>query len=179
MIFFNYRRALVEMYEEWRTKHNVDDCAFNVISFLICQELINEEKAIELMKIRAGMDPAITNSPYFERNAYDEEHYEVNPAYKEIIKLHNMLAEQAIPHVIRRNFDGWHVCYPVFGDGRVISVIEHQGSYGRHNDLLEIMGLLTPEEETYDSVAGHLTADDVFERIKKHWEESNKCTSGN
>ena len=174
MVFFNHRRALVEMYEQWREKNNVQDCAFNVISFLIGHDLINEEKAIELMKKRRfAMDPAITSSPYFKRNAYDEEHYEVNPAYKEIIKLHNMLSEQAIPHVIRRNFDGWHVCYPTFGEGRVISVIEHQGSYGRHNDLLEIMGLLTPEEESYDSVAGYLTADNVFERIKKHWEESN------
>lgn len=32
------------------------------------------------------------------------------------------------------------------------------------------MGLLTPEEAEQDSVCGWLTADNVFERIKKHWE---------
>lgn len=30
------------------------------------------------------------------------------------------------------------------------------------------MGLLTPDEEEYDSVLGYLTAEDVFERIRKH-----------
>lgn len=30
------------------------------------------------------------------------------------------------------------------------------------------MGLLTPDEEEYDSVLGYLTAEDVFERIRRH-----------
>lgn len=55
----------------------------------------------------------------------------------------------------------------------VCSVICGYGSYGYEEGLLEIMGLLTPEEEQLDSVAGYLTADDVFNRIKKHWEETN------
>ena len=59
---------------------------------------------------------------------------------------------------------------------RVISVVEGIGSYGREADKLEIMGLLTPEEAERDSVAGWLTADDVFRRIKEHYEnELDKC----
>ena len=52
---------------------------------------------------------------------------------------------------------------------RIISVVEGIGSYGREADKLEIMGLLTPEEAERDSVAGWLTADDVFRRIQKHY----------
>ena len=53
-------------------------------------------------------------------------------------------------------------------------VICHKYSYGGEEGLLEIMGLLTEEELQYDdSVAGYLTADDVFSRIKKDYEEEN------
>lgn len=55
----------------------------------------------------------------------------------------------------------------------VCSAIWGYGSYGYEEGLIEIMGLLTPEEEEYDSVKGYLTADNVFNRIKKHWEETN------
>lgn len=47
-----------------------------------------------------------------------------------------------------------------------VSIIEGYGSYGGHQDLLEIMGLLTEEESQYDSVVGYLTAQDVFDRIQ-------------
>jgi hypothetical protein len=50
-----------------------------------------------------------------------------------------------------------------------MDAIEHYGSYGNSCDELEIMGLLTPEEVEYDSVVGYLTAEDVFERIRKHY----------
>lgn len=56
-----------------------------------------------------------------------------------------------------------------------MDAIEHYGSYGKDEDKLEIMGLLTPDEEEHDSVLGYLTAEDVFERIRKHhngeWDE--------
>lgn len=174
MEIYRCQKILVKMYEEWRKANNVKDTPCNVLAFLLNKKLINIEKATVLADRYVSVLRPIEYSPYYERNEYYEDHYAVNPAYEEIIKLHSMLADSLIPHVIRRSFDGWQVCYPFFGDGRVISVIEHQGSYGRHNDLLEIMGLLTPEEETHDSVAGHLTADDVFGRIKKHWEENKE-----
>ena len=106
----------------------------------------------------------------------------------EIHKLHDMLTEAGIEHEFRdRTPDfnherfkklginwGWQVIvyYP---DGeRMISAIEGYGTYGyggwlddSNDDLIEIMGLLTPEEQEYDSVVGYLTAEDVFQRIKE------------
>ena len=40
--------------------------------------------------------------------------------------------------------------------------------------MLEIMGLLTDDEKKFDSVAGWLTANNVFDRINKHWKEKQK-----
>jgi len=60
-------------------------------------------------------------------------------------------------------------------EGNVVcSVIEHEFSYGREKDLLEIQGLMTKQEmrEEQDTVLGYLTADNVFGRIKNHWTSS-------
>lgn len=94
-----------------------------------------------------------------------------NPDYKEILKLDAMLTEANIPHVLERMFDGWRICYPEdYDSGNIVmDAIQHHGSYGNSHDRIEIMGLLTPEEEECDSVAGWLTADDVFGRIQKHY----------
>lgn len=87
-----------------------------------------------------------------------------------------MLVEAEIEHkFVERNehlrdsgFDFGYQIIVYRPDGeRLISVIEGFGTYGEANDLLEIMGLLTPEELEYNVVAGWLTADDVFERIVK------------
>ena len=70
------------------------------------------------------------------------------------------------------------VCYP---DGQpMVSAIEGYGSYGfggwdhgtlgtdeKDGDLIEIMGLLTPEERVCSKVKGYLTAEEVFRRIKE------------
>lgn len=53
-----------------------------------------------------------------------------------------------------------------------MDAIEMESSYGNRQDRIEIMGLLTPEEACEDDVAGYLTAENVFERIKKHYEEN-------
>jgi hypothetical protein len=84
--------------------------------------------------------------------------------YNEIIRLHEMLNKADIPHDFEESFDGYHICYNQ-GKQTVCSVIEHGYSYGSSSDRLEIMGLLTPAESVNDSVAGWLTADDVFNRI--------------
>jgi hypothetical protein len=84
--------------------------------------------------------------------------------YNEIIRLHEMLNRADIPHDFEEFFDGYHICYNQHGE-TVCSVIEHNYSYGSSSDRLEIMGLLTPAEAINDSVAGWLTADDVFNRI--------------
>ncbi len=58
----------------------------------------------------------------------------------------------------------------------LIQLLSGVSAYGGEVDKLEIMGLLTPEEAERDSVAGWLTADDVFRRIKEHYEnELDKC----
>lgn len=99
--------------------------------------------------------------------------------YTEIFRLKKMLENAHIPFEwLEHGGDkqGYQICYPEKGEKRVCSVIEHQYSYGSERDLLEIMGLLTPEEEKDwggDTVLGYLTADDVFSRISAHWEKAN------
>lgn len=111
---------------------------------------------------------------------------EFNGKYEEIFKLHKMLEKAEIQHeffdcstkgfITERVF--YHLLYPSVEDydrvmdinsdysNEVCSVIEGDTTFGNEKDLLEIRGLLTPEEERHDSVCGYLTAENVFERIK-------------
>lgn len=97
--------------------------------------------------------------------------------YNEILKLKTMLEEAGIVFDFypRKDLhDEWgcyQICYPA-DEGRVCSVIEGALTYGGVCDRLEIMGLLTKEERKDGTVKGWLTAEDVFARIKKHWEEN-------
>ena len=101
---------------------------------------------------------------------YDEKgKYRLDESYTEILKLDKMLTDANIPHTLDRVFDGWQICYPN-NDGRVADAIQHFGSYGNTENLLEIMGLVKPEE-TSNSVLGHLTAEDVFNRISEHYKD--------
>ena len=90
--------------------------------------------------------------------------------YKEIFKLMEMLDAEKSPHEVEKNLDGWQVWYPKKYPDCVCDAIEHCGSYGAEDDLLEIMGLLTEDERAYDSVKGYMTAEEVFERIKTHFD---------
>ena len=89
--------------------------------------------------------------------------------YTQIFKLKDMLDKEGIKYeskevdyiagtsyhiIIRRN------------NHMLCSIIQGPYSYGNEYDLLEIMGLLTKEEEATDDVAGGLTAEEVFKRIK-------------
>lgn len=120
----------------------------------------------------------ICKSPYYQElpHACLSVYPKANEKYQEILRLQKMLEENNIPHAFGRWMDGWMVCYPVARPSEecVIDAIEMSGSYGRERDLIEIMGLLTPEEEECDAVAGYLTAENVLERIKKHWEENKE-----
>lgn len=95
---------------------------------------------------------------------------ELNVHYQEICKLEAMLTEAGIPHSIERCFDGWRLVYPQEREKPVCSVIEHRASIGSRNDKLEIMGLLNKVEKKVDMVMGHLTADNVYDRIRRDWE---------
>lgn len=93
--------------------------------------------------------------------------------YNEILRLKDILEKAKIPFEFSELYGGYHIVYSANSDNRICSVIEHDFSYGREKDLLEIKGLLTElEEETLeDTVLGYLTAEDVFQRIKNHWEK--------
>ena len=65
--------------------------------------------------------------------------------------------------------------YKVFNnEKRIISIVQGYATYGEEDDLLEIMGLLTEEEEKIDSVTGYLTAEDVFNRIVKYFKNKSE-----
>lgn len=94
--------------------------------------------------------------------------------YNEILRLKEMLTQHKIPFDFSEFQGGYHICYPN-KDNVICSVIEHDGSYGREKDKLEIQGLLTEQEleETEDTVLGYLTAEDVFERISRNFTQSD------
>lgn len=101
--------------------------------------------------------------------------------YKEIFRLKEMLEKSHIPFEFIDRICGQRKGYQIryLYDGECIcSVIEHFGSYGNEDDLLEIMGLLTDKEKEIDSVKGWLTAENVFERIKKHYCGSKMVKDG-
>lgn len=91
--------------------------------------------------------------------------------YNEILKLKEKLFQHGIPFEFSKLFNGYYIYYPS-KDNVICSVIEHDGSYRREEDKLKIQGLLTEQEleETDDAVLGHLTAEDAFTRINKHFE---------
>lgn len=91
---------------------------------------------------------------------------EINEKYTEILKLRQMLCKAGIPHSLSRMYDGWQIIY-FCGREQVADVVQHRFSYGAEKDMLELQGLLKPQEKEYDDVAGYLSANEVFKRIKK------------
>ena len=105
-------------------------------------------------------------------------YHAINNKYKrEPIRLASMCLAHNIPFEIAEYWNGFIVAYPSLEE-RVSDAVCHDGSYGRHIGLLEMMGLLTKEELEYDSVLGHLTAEQVFERWHKHWLENHAEEEG-
>lgn len=108
----------------------------------------------------------------------------VSQKYKEIFRLKEMLEEAKIPfdffamdddekiREIIPDWEHWHINYPHRGDF-IISAIEGIGSYGEQDDKLEIMDTNKPDDDG-DTVEGWLTAEEVFERIKKDYLGRNK-----
>lgn len=91
-----------------------------------------------------------------------------NEYKKEALRLASMCLANNIPFEIAELFEGLVVVYPSF-ENRVSDAVCHSGSYGRHEGLLEIMGLVDEEKTGGDSVEGWLTAEEVFMRWNEHW----------
>ena len=92
--------------------------------------------------------------------------------FKEMSKLYLMLCEAEIPCEVCHVYDGLQINYPSI-ENRVCDVICHSGSYGHEHGLLEIMGLVD-RKNAGDDVEGWLTAEDIFKRIRKHYEKNKK-----
>lgn len=88
----------------------------------------------------------------------------------EMQKLINLLAKADIPYelTVQPFTNTIQVWYPTQANP-VTDVICHEYSYGGKEGLLEIMGLVNEKNTGGDSVEGHLTADEVFGRIAKHY----------
>lgn len=93
----------------------------------------------------------------------------VRACYREIFRLAGMLAETEIPFEFEEYHNGGHIMYPN-KENTICSVIEHDTSLGNLHDSLEIMGLLTKTELEYGIFCGSLMAEEVFNRIKEHYE---------
>lgn len=84
----------------------------------------------------------------------------------EMEKLAAILVANNIPFQTCNCWGTPQICYPN-SEHRVCDAICHSGSYGGSKGLLEIMGLVP--EEVGDTVEGYLTAENVAERIIKHY----------
>ena len=112
----------------------------------------------------------ITKGSILQTNDENErEEIELKEKYKQIFILKRALKKANIPfEFFEKEAFGYHLCYPN-RENCVCSVIENICSYGNDWDLLEIMGLLTDEEQEFDAVAGYLSACDVFNKIRADW----------
>ena len=79
----------------------------------------------------------------------------------EMMKLAFGLRDRGIEFSVKSFFDGIQI---VVGDFDWDAIC-HSGSYGHKDGLIEVWGL----PQCQDDVIGYLTAEDVFQRIKKHW----------
>ncbi len=92
--------------------------------------------------------------------------------WTEIYKLKDMLEREGIPFDWSKGDRIVQIEYPNGKrgrNGRVLSAIQGQGTFGGNQDLIEINGLLTEEEKKRNSVVGFLTAEEVYSRIDKHY----------
>lgn len=88
--------------------------------------------------------------------------------YDEIIeKLATLLSIYGIPFDKVECYDGWQIIYPNENEW-ICDAIIHSDSYGHEDGLFEIMGLT----ENGDEVEGWLSAKDVLDRMRKHYENS-------
>lgn len=106
-------------------------------------------------------------------NVISFEEVTIVPHLSEIVKLASYLEQKNVPYELKPSLGGLHLMYPN-GKETVCSVIENWYSRGFKENRLEIMGLLTPEEEKYDIFRGDLTAEEVANRIVWHYRVEGK-----
>ena len=94
--------------------------------------------------------------------------------YNEIFKLKELLEKGNIPFEFKNFHDGYQIIIKNKNNFRIADAIENKYSYGVEEDLLEIMGGLTEEEEEFDSVLGWLYSEEVFKRFKYCYENNTK-----
>lgn len=92
--------------------------------------------------------------------------------YNEIFKLKELLEKGNIPFEFKKLYDGYQVIIRNSNKFKLADAIENKYSYGVEEDLLEIMGGLTEEEEEFDSVLGGLSSEEVFKRFKYCYENN-------
>ena len=92
----------------------------------------------------------------------------------EINRLCKELDRAGIPYESADKFHGTGYGYTNVGypsrDDCVCSVVQHETSWS-----LEIVGLTQPNDEMLgDSITPHLSSQEVFSRIRKHWEATRQ-----
>ena len=92
----------------------------------------------------------------------------LNPKYKAIIVLENKLTEKKIPHELLRLMDGWKIAYPN-NEQCVFDVIEHRGSYGHTEDLMEAYG------DGIEDVIGFMDIDTALSHFERVHNSYNAC----
>lgn len=92
----------------------------------------------------------------------------LNPKYKAIIVLDYKLTEKKIPHELLRLMDGWKIAYPN-EEKCVFDVIEHRGSYGHTEDLMEAYG------DGIEDVIGFMDIDTALSHFERVHNSYNAC----
>ena len=93
--------------------------------------------------------------------------------FMEIQKLHDMLRDADIPHILALLWDGLQI--RVYADQEMTNELDdcvlHSGSHGFHRGLLETY--------TLGACEGFETAEEVFEGWKKMYEKAQRERGGN
>ena len=128
-------------------------------------------KYTEIFKLKEMLE--LAEIPYLFIDKYKEEKILMNKNnYLKMLEHYQILIYDDMRDMMHEG-----ELYPILEEEkRVISIIQGYGTYGSNVDLLEIMGLLTEEEEKEGSVVGYLSAENVFDRIEKYYK--NKKESG-
>lgn len=105
---------------------------------------------------------------------------EKNNMYNEIFKLKELLEKGNIPFEFKNFHDGYQIIIKNKNNFRIADAIENKYSYGVEEDLLEIMGGVTEEEEEeFGGVLGWLSSEKVFKRFKYCYENNTKVYKDN